>query len=230
MIQSTRGQIVEILKRRGRARVDDLSKELGITLMAVRLHLVVLERDGLVSRRSVREGPGRPTLVYQLTEQAEEVFPKAYHELAERLLDVLKDELGLAPVEQLCGKAAQRMAGDLRERLGEQDEEQRLAAFVRGEQDHGNLVEWERAENGFLLHIYSCPYFRVARVHREVCVLHSRLLSELFGAKAEMVSCLLDEDGRCSHLLMRAASEPAEAQTATGKNYTQRPASVPSAG
>jgi len=117
-MQPTRRQIVEILKQRGRATVDELSKEIGITLMAVRLHLVVLERDGLVIRGSVREGPGRPTLVYRLTEQAEEVFPKHYDQLANNLLAAAKTELGAEGVEALLLRAAQQQAAELREQLG----------------------------------------------------------------------------------------------------------------
>jgi predicted ArsR family transcriptional regulator len=200
-MQPTRRQIVEILMRRGRATVDELAKELGITLMAVRLHLVVLERDGLVSRSTVRTGPGRPTLVYRLTEGAEDVFPKAYDDLANHLLAAAKSEMGTARVEQMCLVAAHKMAAELRERLGAADVAKRVAAIAQVRQEEGALADWENAENGYFLHNYSCPYYRVARVHREVCVLHRQVLREALEADVETMSCLLDGDLRCSHLV-----------------------------
>ncbi|MBI4299956.1 MAG: DeoR family transcriptional regulator, partial [Chloroflexi bacterium] len=44
-MQSTRGHIVELLKRHGGATVDELSKVLGLASMTIRQHLAILERD-----------------------------------------------------------------------------------------------------------------------------------------------------------------------------------------
>lgn len=200
-MQRTRWQIVEILKQRGRATVDELSKELGITLMAVRLHLVVLERDDLVSRGSIREGPGRPTLVYRLTEQAEEAFPKRYDQLANSLLDAAKAEIGAAGVEAILRRAARAQAAGLRQQVGEGELSAKVAALARSQSGEDALCRWEEAEDGYFLHRYSCPYYRVARQHPEVCALHSRVLSEALEAKVEPVCLLVQGEGRCSFLI-----------------------------
>lgn len=219
-MQPTRWQILEILKHRGQATVDELAKELGITLMAVRLHLVVLERDGLVSRSTVRTGPGRPTLIYRLTDRAEDAFPKAYDGLANDLIAAIRREYGPQGVERLCVAAGREKAAGLRERLGSEPPERRIAGYVQMMTEQGHLLKVDTAENGFFVHRYSCPYYRVARVNREVCVMHRKALADLMEAEVDMVSCLLDGDLHCSHLVRLGA--PAKAQAPWQAQVEQR--------
>src|SRR3989337_40341 len=77
---STRGQAVTLLRRSGRT-VEELARALGLTNNGVRAHLATLERDGAARQRgSVRPGSGggKPAYVYELTPEAEDLFPKAY--------------------------------------------------------------------------------------------------------------------------------------------------------
>ena len=94
--ESTRGQIVTLLRRSNRT-VEDLARALGLTNNGIRAHLAVLERDGIVRQRgSVRRGSGggKPAYIYELTSEAEDLFPKAYAPALGRLLDVLAERLG----------------------------------------------------------------------------------------------------------------------------------------
>jgi len=96
-LESTRGRIVTLI-RRARRTVEDLARELDLTDYGVTAHHAVLERDGLVRQRgSVRRGGnggGKPAYVYELTLQAEDLFPKAYEPVLRRLLDVLSERAG----------------------------------------------------------------------------------------------------------------------------------------
>jgi predicted ArsR family transcriptional regulator len=212
-MQPTRLEILQILKRQGQATVEGLARELGITLMAVRLHLVVLERDHMVSRSSLRMGPGRPTLIYRLTADAEEVFPKAYDELAAELLAALRRVGGSAAVESICLEAAAGLAQNLREGLAGNNLEQVVNGYTQAMAQKGYLLEVEQADNGYFLNSYSCPFYRVARLHREVCVLHRNMLREALNADVQTITCQLDGDLRCSHMVrvpaaVEALSEP----------------------
>src|SRR6266496_4119842 len=73
---STRGRIVTLLRRNSRT-VEELAQELTLTDNAVRAHLATLERDGIVQQRGVRRGSGKPSYIYDLTPEAEYLFPKA---------------------------------------------------------------------------------------------------------------------------------------------------------
>src|SRR5436189_4171855 len=76
-LESTRGRIVTLLRRNNRT-VEELAQELALTDNAVRAHLATLERDGIVQQRGARRGSGKPSYIYELTPEAEYLFPKAY--------------------------------------------------------------------------------------------------------------------------------------------------------
>ena len=66
-MQETRQQIIEILKTRSQATVDDLADALALTTMTVRHHLGILEEQSLVQTEIQRGRVGRPHYVYRLT-------------------------------------------------------------------------------------------------------------------------------------------------------------------
>src|ERR1043166_3503397 len=92
--ESTRGRIVELLRRLART-VDELAAELGVTDNAVRLHLGALERDGVVrSRGGRREGAvGKPATIYEIDPAADPIFSNAYLPFLSTLLASLGDRL-----------------------------------------------------------------------------------------------------------------------------------------
>jgi len=85
-------EILCYLKKHGEARADALATHLGITASGLRQHLTTLGRDGLVRHRELRDGPGRPKHLYALTPLADALFPRAYAELTNELLDYAEDE------------------------------------------------------------------------------------------------------------------------------------------
>lgn len=197
-MQPTRWEILQLLKRRGRATVDELAKALNMTLMGVRLHLVVLDRDGYVQRSTVRQKPGRPALVYSLTPKAEDIFPKRYDLLAEKLLEaVVQESLPSAP-RQVLEMAARSMAAPLAVGLNGAGLEQRVDRVGRILDEIGAFTSWERAEGGYLIHQYNCLFYRVALRNRDVCSIDDMLLKEMLGVEVHRRECLLDGTGRCS--------------------------------
>src|SRR5215467_12275654 len=89
---STRGRIIMLLRRDSRT-VDELAQILKLTDNAVRAHLATLERDGFVRQAGERRGSGKPAFVYELSPEAEQLFPKAYGSVLRELLGVLNDEM-----------------------------------------------------------------------------------------------------------------------------------------
>ena len=101
------------LLRRGSRTVEELAKAVGLTNNGVRAHLATLERDGLVRQGgTVRpaSGGGKPAYVYELTSEAEGLFPRAYEPVLGRLLDVLSEGLGPQESEALLRGVGRRMA------------------------------------------------------------------------------------------------------------------------
>src|ERR1041384_8305343 len=90
--ESTRGRIVSLLRGATRT-VNELAAELELTDNAVRAQLLTLERDGLVRQSGVQRGFRKPHFAYELTPEAEHLFPKSYDALLNQFLAVLKNRL-----------------------------------------------------------------------------------------------------------------------------------------
>ena len=178
-LATTRGQIVGLL-RRARQTVDDLAAALGLTDNAVRAHLMRLERDGLVQQRGLRRGERRPSLVYELTPEAEQLFPKAYAPALDRLMDVLGERSSRDEFEQLLREIGRRLAAGFRPPEG--DARQRLLVAADVLSELGGLAEVEAGADGQLrLRGFSCPLSGLIADHPELCRLAEALVSEVSG-------------------------------------------------
>src|SRR5918998_949129 len=106
---STRGRIVSLL-REGSSTVGELASKLELTDNAVRAHLLTLERDGLVRQSGVQRGPRKPHFAYELTPDAERLFPKAYDVLLNQLITTLKGRLPPAALEDVLREVGRSLA------------------------------------------------------------------------------------------------------------------------
>ena len=193
---STRGQIVVLLRRSGRT-VEDLARALDLTDNGVRAHLAILERDGIVRQRgSVRRssGGGKPAYVYELTQEAEDLFPKAYEPVLRRLLDTLSNQLGPEESEALLRSVGRRLAEEHSTRAD--GSHARLEAAVDVLNELGGLAELEERDGVVVIRGYSCPLAGVTPDHPEVCRMAETLIAELAGVPVHE-RCDRGERPRC---------------------------------
>jgi predicted ArsR family transcriptional regulator len=74
--------LLDALKRRRRCTIPELARELELNVETLREHLQTLVARQLVQRvGSAKGGPGRPSILYALTESAEALFPRNEGEL-----------------------------------------------------------------------------------------------------------------------------------------------------
>jgi predicted ArsR family transcriptional regulator len=104
--------------------VEELAGALDLTDNAIRAHLVTLERDGVVQQRGAQRSSSKPASVYGLTSKAESLFPKAYDQVLQQVMEVLSERMPSDEVETLLREVGRRVAarwnvppGSLRERL-----------------------------------------------------------------------------------------------------------------
>ena len=202
--ESTRGQIVTLLRRSNRT-VEDLARALDLTDNGVRAHLAVLERDGIVRQRgSVRRssGGGKPAYVYELTREAEDLFPKAYEPTLRRLLDVLSDQLGPEESEALLRSVGRRLGEEHVTRADATHA--RLEAAVEVLNELGGLAELEERDGAVVIRGYSCPLAGVTPDHPEVCRMAEALVGEVAGVSVRE-HCDRGERPRCCFEIASAA-------------------------
>ena len=203
-MQRTRRQILDILKKRGRATLEELANEVGLSPVTVRVHLSVLQRDDLVNVEEVRGRVGRPYFVYSLTEGAEDLFPKRYHVLANRFLLGIDEVLEPEVQETLLNRIAVRWAAERSPRLAEKGLQERVAEIARIRSEEGAIADWERVDGGYLLSQYNCPNLLVCRVHSQVCDLEEDYISRMLGAPVIRQGCIGRGDRICSFLIPEA--------------------------
>ncbi len=205
-MQRTRRQILDILKKRGRATLEELAREVGLSAVTVRVHLSVLQRDDLVKVEEVRGRVGRPYFVYSLTEEAEDLFPKRYHVLAHRLLHSLNEALPRESVQAVLGHMSEVWSAERVQRLAGKSLAERVAEVAEIRSEEGAIADWERVEGGYQLNQYNCPSLAVSRAHHQVCDVEERYLASLLEASVTRTGCIGLGDRVCSYLIRQEAN------------------------
>lgn len=206
-MQQTRRHILEILKEKKAATIDEiveaLTERIGkITAVTVRHHLEILRGDGLVAAPEVRRrsAPGRPQYVYGLTERAADHFPNNYQGLASGLLEQLKHQLPPTQVNKILEGVAEQMADGASVPDGPLDI--RLDHAVTYLNDNGYTARWRHVENGTrLLEISNCPYEQVSCSNPELCKMDEKLVRKLVGGHPKRISWQLDDAEACTYVI-----------------------------
>ena len=180
---STRGRMVTLL--RGSAKtVNDLSAELSLTDNAVRAHLLSLERDGLVKQSGTQPGTRKPHFAYELTDEAEQLFPKAYDVLLNELITALKSRLDAGTLDAVLKQVGQSLAA-AQTQPGGQGANERLEKALSTLRALGGAPRVESGPDRIVIRSENCPLAAVVAQHPQVCGLAEALLSELIGSRVE---------------------------------------------
>jgi predicted ArsR family transcriptional regulator len=204
-MQATRQQIIEFLKEKGQATVEELAATVNLTPMAVRHHLNVLQAENLITSSAIRRqtGPGRPSQVYQLTKAADELFPEDYYGLTDYLLAELTHQLGHNGVTQIFNSIAHRLASEAPPPRENQTFEERLDEVIAFLSTKGFVVDWEANDNGYMIHAYSCPYRQIAKDHAEVCLLDKQIISSMLATTPTRIACLTTAHDHCTYCISK---------------------------
>jgi predicted ArsR family transcriptional regulator len=194
--ESTRGRIVALLRGEPRT-VEQLARAVGLTDNAVRVHLVALERDGLIEHSPLRRGgAGKPAYTYAVTENGELLLSTAYAPVLGKLLEVLEERNEPPDRERLMKAVGKRLAHGRRVPSG--GPRRRLAAAVELFHDLGAVATVERSDGSAVIHSPNCPLGAVVRSHPEVCEALATAIEELVSARTTVRCDRGDGRLRCS--------------------------------
>jgi predicted ArsR family transcriptional regulator len=163
----------------------------------VRHHLNVLLADGLIESDSVRRKVGRPYYVYSVTEKGNELFPKTYLALSNRLLDEMKERFSAEIVAELFQGVVQGILDDHAGEFEHLPFEERLNYLVQLLDDEGFLAKWEKNGDRYDIIEYSCPLLSIGQTHQEVCTLDTALIKAVMQMEIEQHSCMIEGDNCC---------------------------------
>lgn len=198
-MSAIRQQVIDYLKEKGQATVNDLATAVNLTPMAVRYHLNLLQKDNLIAASDVRKpaGRGRPQQLFGLTEVADQLFPIDYIMLTDYLLDELDVELGSKGIELLFSRMGRRLAEESPVARDNQTPEERLDEVVFYLKEKGFIVEWEPQESSYLIHAYSCPYRHLVKAHGQICSMDKQVISAMLNTTPIRTACLAGGDDHC---------------------------------
>jgi len=203
-MQSTRQEILEILRVERQATVEDLASRLKLTPMTIRHHLNVLQAQNLVMATQVRRSQkvGRPRLIYTLTDAADDLFPQSYGELARHLVSEIKGKMNPQEVRSIFARIGERIAAEAPPPVPGQSFDERLDQITDFLNRQGFLFRWEKTDEGYALINLNCPYRQVTKDHAEVCGMDTVLITRLLGVDIRRTGHLREGDPSCTCLLI----------------------------
>ncbi len=201
---ATRKKILLALKKKGNMTVDSLSKEVNITPMGVRQHLLLMERNGLVEYITEKHGVGRPGFLYRLTGPADDLFPKTYQEFALGILYDLEQMDGKDKVAELFIRRKERMKAGLAVALSGVDNlSDKLRILAESMKSEGGIVEIEESKDSITLKQFNCPISKVALRFSEACDQDLQFITELTGSNVVRQQCIRDGDQSCRFVIKK---------------------------
>jgi predicted ArsR family transcriptional regulator len=176
-----RAAIVEHLRRADGASVAELAAHLGISEVATRRHLAVLEGESLVAARTVPQGRGRPPARYTLTPTANRLFPQGYDRLATDMMEFLSDEYGRGGLRSFLKWRLEREVDHLRDAVTAEQLHDRLEQLAGALSEAGFAASVSPDADGFTLTQDHCAIYDVAKDHPEVCAYEAATFSKVLG-------------------------------------------------
>jgi predicted ArsR family transcriptional regulator len=209
-MQQTRRHILDILKIRREATVDEIVEDLrsihgkAITAVTVRHHLTRLQEDDMISEPELRhrDSPGRPQHVYTLTPSAMAQFPNNYQRLAAMLLEGIQLHLPPTGVNVILEDVADRMAQEA-QIAPDLPLEDRLDMVVEFLNTRGYQAHWEYGEKdkAYILHTTNCPYHQLTDDSPSLCDLDMRLVATLLNVVPRRHTHFMAGEADCAYLI-----------------------------
>jgi predicted ArsR family transcriptional regulator len=198
----TRQRIIMLLKKAGQMTVAELSKAMGITPMAVRQHLMSLERKRIVEYEAKKYGIGRPLFLYRLTDRANEIFPNAHTDFLMEVLRTIENMDGREKVDDVFQKISRSHLDEKTRSLhGIEDFTERLIAFTEVLSKDGYLVELEEKDDTFEIKQFNCLLTSVVREYPETCSMELDLYREVLGKDLARSQCQKDGGAACVYVI-----------------------------
>jgi len=201
LLDTGRGRIVSLLQR-GPLTVDEMASKLELRASGVRALVTAMERDGVVRRGGRRAGTTRPSQIFELTPEVEQLLSRAYIPLLTRLVDLFAEMLPVRQVDRLLRRVGEKLARDLSPVPPSGSLRARVAAASGVLNEQLGAVT-HVVENGkYVIRGAACPLSALTGKHPAVCRAMERLVAELTGASVHEC-CERDERPRCCFEITR---------------------------
>jgi predicted ArsR family transcriptional regulator len=204
---SLRRAILIHVRQAGPTSPDSLATALGASRTGILQQLHALEAAGLVSHAAEKHGVGRPRHVYDVTADAQGLFPTDYGGFASGLVKAIEAVGGDDLVEQVFAARRRQIGDRIRRRMAEGlPDDASLADRVRTlavlQDEAGYLAEAIVGDDGALrLREHNCAIDKIARRTSAPCDAELALFRELLGQNVVRESHIASGDRCCSYVV-----------------------------
>jgi len=205
------GQSSSTSDKPGPTSPDALAAALTASRTGVLQQLHALEEARLVSHSAEKHGVGRPRHLYDVTPDAQELFPADYGGFAGGLLAAIEsiggedlvDQVFRARRQQIRDRVRRRMAERLPEHASLEDRVRELAVI---QDEGGYLAETLVGADGSIrLREHNCAIYHVARGSSAACEAELALFRDLLGPDVIRESHIASGDRCCTYRIASSA-------------------------
>jgi predicted ArsR family transcriptional regulator len=208
---SLRRAILLHLRQAGPTSPDALAAALGASRTGVLQQLHALEEAHLVNHAAEKHGVGRPRHLYDVTDDAQELFPADYGGFAGGLLAAIESIGGENLVEQVFIARRQQIRDRVRQRMAERlavdaSVEDRVRELAVIQDEGGYLAEALIGADGSLrLREHNCAIYHVARRGSAACEAELALFRDLLGPDVVRETHIASGDRCCTYRVTTAS-------------------------
>ena len=198
-MSETRMRILQLLKMRAGMTVGQLTEALHISPMGVRQHLAILEGEGLIEHYPEKQGRGRPRHIYQLTDEANSLFPTTYANFAVGLMHEVAKFNGPGFINKVFRGRMKSQLETYQHRLAGKPLRERIEELARIRDEEGYMARFEEAEDDYILTEHNCPIAVIAQEYPHVCEIELALFRQSLGAKVVREEHLMQGSHKCCY-------------------------------
>jgi predicted ArsR family transcriptional regulator len=163
----------------GQRTANEIAEELGISGAAIRDHLKSLGEEGLIRHRVERRGVGKPTHVYELTNDGHGLLSRAYVPVLGAILDGIAARDGEDGLDQFLERVGRSLVAT--SPPAEASPEQRAELAAAAIADLGGIVTIAKTNAGYSLQGGCCPLAPLSQRIPSLCRMLESMLRELTG-------------------------------------------------
>lgn len=222
LLSETKNRLILLMKRQGTVTAQEVSEALGLAVSTVRQHLSNLECDGFIESYFERDGVGRPSKQYRLTDKSDVFFTNCDGLILSRLVEFLHQRGDGAKLDEFFDLLVEELLDEFPEHFLELSSEEKIERLEKVLESQGYISKLNRRPNGELvINLYHCPFATVTEGSGVSCEFDRLLLSRLFdssrirkardglvgGCRFVIKPSKDNSESRCDSACPRAATE-----------------------
>jgi predicted ArsR family transcriptional regulator len=208
----TKRRLLRLMKRRGEITLNDAVEAIDRARPTLRDHLDQMGRDGLVARRTKKQGRGRPSMCYRMTPSAEQLFPRGERPVFAEFLDYLQEQGHDHLIEAFFTAFWDARLKEVKHRLDGSLEDADVRDVVRilegVLQEGGFMPEVRVEEEQITVTECNCPFAQIIDTTDLPCASEACFYDALFE-RVERTGHMADGDTSCVYELSIVESNSA---------------------